>query len=138
MKTFVLISCVKTKLHHKAKARDLYISTLFRSMLAYATRLEPDGVFILSAKYGLLDLDTVIEPYEFTLKGKNDSLKREWAKHVLLQLSERADLNKDHFIILAGVDYREFITPHLASFEVPLEGLDFGSQLRRLKELVNE
>jgi hypothetical protein len=46
----------------------MYTSTLFRKMMAYAERLIPKSTFILSAKYGLLHPDTVIEPYEQTLK----------------------------------------------------------------------
>jgi hypothetical protein len=57
LKKIVLVSCVKSKLSHPAKARDLYISTLFKSNLEYACRQNPDGIYILSAKYGLLELD---------------------------------------------------------------------------------
>lgn len=138
MKKIALISCVKTKLPHKAKAKDLYISPLFKGYMAYAMKQEPDKIFILSAKYGLLDLDTEIEPYEFTLKGKPEKLKKEWAHKVLRQLSERADIQKDHFIILAGNDYRTYLIPYLSSYEVPLEGVPFFTQLKRLKELLDE
>jgi hypothetical protein len=62
-----IISCVKTKLDHTAKAKDLYISDLFRKNLAYAKKMKPDHIFILSAKYGLLGLDDRIAPYEKTL-----------------------------------------------------------------------
>ena len=48
----VLISCASKKLNHKAKAGDLYISQLFKSGLRYAKSLNPDKIFILSAKYG--------------------------------------------------------------------------------------
>jgi len=31
--------------------------------------------------------------------------------------------NQDHFIIfLAGMKYRKYLLPHLASYEIPLEG----------------
>ena len=42
MKKIVLISCVKTKLPHKAKAKDLYISSLFRYNLKFARQIKPD------------------------------------------------------------------------------------------------
>ena len=138
MKRIVLISCVKTKLPHKVKAKDLYISPLFKGYLAYAIKQKPDMIFILSAKYGLLDLDAEIEPYEYTLKGKPEKLKKEWAHKVLRQLSERADIRKDHFIILAGNDYRTHLIPSLFSYEVPLEGVPFFTQLKLLKELLDE
>jgi Family of unknown function (DUF6884) len=33
----------------------MYISPLFQKMMAYAEGLNPKGIFILSAKYGLLN-----------------------------------------------------------------------------------
>jgi len=52
MKKIVLISCASKKLEVKAKAADLYTSALFKLNLKYARKLKPDGIFILSAKYG--------------------------------------------------------------------------------------
>jgi len=57
MAKIVLISCSSKKSAHKSKAKNLYISTLFRLSLAYAKKLKPDKIFILSAKYGLLNLN---------------------------------------------------------------------------------
>jgi hypothetical protein len=65
----ILISCVKKKLPHRAKAQDLYISTLFRLNLDYARSLKPDAIYILSAKYGLVSLDQAIDPYDITLNN---------------------------------------------------------------------
>lgn len=79
MKKAVLISCVSKKLPHKAKAKDLYISPLFKLNLAYAQSLNPDVIYILSAKYVLLDLDAEIEPYDETLNNISSSQVRAWA-----------------------------------------------------------
>lgn len=132
MQKIVLIACASQKLPHKAKARDLYVSTLFEKSLAYAGQLKPDAIFILSAKHGLLDPDTEIEPYNLTLNTMSASQVRSWAEKVLGQLTERADLQRDHFIFLAGMKYRIYLTPHLHSYEVPLEGLPIGKQLQFL------
>lgn len=68
-----VIPCSAAKLDHAAPARDLYTGTMFRHTLANVERmaavdnaegLGPARVLILSARYGLIDLDTVIEPYE--------------------------------------------------------------------------
>lgn len=80
MRTIVLISCVSKKQAHKAKVKDLYISPLFRKNLAYAQKLKPDMIYILSAKYGLLDLDTEIEPYDLTLNNMPSNEIKSWAK----------------------------------------------------------
>lgn len=132
MKKIVLISCVSKKKPHKAKAEELYLGPLFAGNLRYARSLSPDAIFILSAKYGLLELDTEIEPYDVTLKDMSSAQVRAWANDVVEQLGKLTDLQSDHFIFLAGDRYRKHIIPHLASYEVPLQGMAIGKQLQYL------
>ncbi len=136
-KKIVLISCVKSKLTIPAKAKDLYTSDLFRSALQYAYFLKADKIFILSAKYGLVELDQVIAPYEMTLKTIGEPQKRAWANTVINALRQKTNLQSDLFIILAGKDYRKFLLPSLKHYQVPLEGLAFGQQLHELKRRVS-
>lgn len=136
MAKIVLISCVSKKLNHKAKARDLYISPFFKKNLRYARFLNPDKIFILSAKYGLLKLDEVIEPYDKTLNKMPSKEVKEWANSVLNQLRKVSNLNEDEFIFLAGNNYRKFLLPHIKHYEIPMEGLTIGKQLKWLKERV--
>jgi len=63
MKKIILIACVSKKGDKKAKAKDIYISSLFTNSLAYAYSLNPDKIFILSALHHLLDLEKEIEPF---------------------------------------------------------------------------
>ena len=134
MNTIVLISCVSKKLPDKARAKDLYISPLFRMNLKYAQHFSPQKVFILSAKYGLVRLDEEIEPYDVTLNKMSACERRIWAAQVVSQLRAHSDLGNDHFVILAGKKYRQHLLPHLKSYEVPLAGLPIGKQLQFLKE----
>lgn len=134
MAKIALISCVSKKRLHKAKAKDLYISPLFKQNLAYAKSLNPDKIFILSAKYGLLDLEGEIEPYDLTLNQMHSEAIKEWASRVIEQLSKVADFENDAFVFLAGSRYRKFIIPHIKKYEIPLKGLSIGKQLRFLKE----
>ena len=133
MKNIVLIACASKKRPHKAKAKDLYISALFQGNLAYARSLKPEAIYILSAKYGLLDLDTEIEPYDVTLNSMSARQVEAWASMVLEQLGKRTDIENTHFIFLAGMKYRKYLIPHLCCFEAPLEGLPIGKQLQFLK-----
>jgi len=91
-------------------------------------------VFILSAKYGLVPLDEAIEPYDVTLNKMSARERRHWAAKVISQLQQHCDLENDHFVILAGKKYRQYLLPHLRSYEVPLAGLPIGKQLQFLKE----
>lgn len=136
MKRIVLISCVKTKLNHPAKAEDLYISDLFVKNLAYAKKLKPDHIFILSAKYGLIQLNDRIAPYEKTLNQMPVHERQTWASGVISELRKYANLDQDGFIILAGEKYREFLLPHMRNYKIPFEGLSFGNQLKALKKVL--
>ncbi|WP_083499358.1 DUF6884 domain-containing protein [Thioalkalivibrio nitratireducens] len=131
----VLISCVSQKLPHRAKARDLYVSTLFKLNLKYANSLSPNEIYVLSAKHGLLELERELEPYEQTLNNMRTADIKEWANNVLRQFRSVASLEEAEFIFLAGDKYRKYLLPHIKNAVVPLEGLRIGEQLQRLKDL---
>ena len=134
----VLIACASKKREVPAPARDLYLSALFMKSLAYADSLEPDAIYILSAKHGLLEQDEVVAPYDETLNDKSAAEVRAWAEWVRGQLEAKTDPKLDHYTILAGMSYRKYLVTHLAHVLVPLEGLGIGKQLQRLDQLVRE
>ena len=134
MARITLISCVSKKLKVRAKAKDIYISPLFKYYLRYAKSLNPDKIFVLSAQYGLLDLEKEIEPYNKTLLKMSSKEIKEWADNVLNQLKEVSDLVNDEFIFLAGDKYRKYLIPSISNYKVPLKGLGIGKQLKYLKE----
>ncbi|RPJ71623.1 MAG: hypothetical protein EHM20_14475 [Alphaproteobacteria bacterium] len=133
MAKIVLISCVKKKLPYKSKAKELYVSTLFKYNLKYARSLSPDKIFILSAKYGLVDSEAEIEPYDKCLITKSSKEIKEWADCVINQIKKEADLEEDEFIFLAGKKYRKYLLPHISNYQIPLEGLKIGEQIQYLK-----
>jgi len=138
LKRVILISCSSKKLKHKSKAEDLYVSTLFKLSLAYAKKLQPHKIFILSAKYGLLELGRRIEPYNQTLNKMPAKEIRKWAEKVIKSLSQKADPSRDEFIFLAGEKYRKYLIGHIVHCKVPLLGLGIGNQLKYLKSEIND
>ena len=136
-KRIVLISCVSQKLPCRAKARDLYTSTLFMLNLKYAEKLEPDEIFVLSAKHGLLGMEKEIEPYEQTLNNMRASEIKAWANHVIEQLQDVCSIEDSEFTFLAGDKYRKYLLPHIRNHKIPLKGLRIGQQLQKLKELTS-
>ena len=136
MKKIILISCASKKINKKTKAQDLYISALFQKNLKYAKSLNPDKIFILSAKYGLLKLDEEVEPYDKTLNKMRSYEIKEWANSVLSQLQKVVDLNKDEFVFLAGNNYRKFLLSGIKNYKIPMLGLGIGKQLKWLKEKI--
>lgn len=134
----VLISCVSLKLDIPATAHDMYISELFKKSLKYAKFQNPDKIFVLSAKYGLLPMDKVIEPYNKTLNSMTVFEKREWSAMVLKQLIECTNVNEDEYIFLAGENYRKYILGSIKKYSIPMIGLGIGKQLKFLKANTNE
>jgi hypothetical protein len=111
----------------------MYQSDLFKKCLAYARSLHPDQIFVLSAKYGLLDLHREIDPYDETLNQRTIGEIKQWAAGVIEQLRKISDLEKDRFTFLAADRYRRFLIPHLSHCEIPMRGLGIGKQLQFLK-----
>lgn len=106
----ILISCVKKKKTSKDKAKYLYISSLFQKYWQFAQILNPDKIFILSAKHGLLDPEQVIEPYDESLNTMNTANKKIWANNVLNQMRDFGlNIEQDEFTILAGKNYRQYL-----------------------------
>jgi hypothetical protein len=134
MNRIVLISCVSMKLNKETKAKDLYISPLFKMNYAYAESLKPSAIYILSAKYGLVHPDTVIPPYEQTLNTMKSTEVKDWALDVIDQMEGKIDFQKDEIIFLAGERYRKLLMPLCRNAKVPLEGLGIGKQLGWLKK----
>lgn len=149
MRQIVLIACVSKKSDKKTKAKDLYISPLFRYSLAYALALKPDKIFILSALHHLLELDREIEPYNVTLsnvskkkrkpglKVLNSTEKKEWGKKIVEMLSAEADLKEDKFLILAGQEYIKPIVSSLNNYEDVLNGVLLFDRVPLLKQKLN-
>jgi hypothetical protein len=145
MKTIILVSCSSKKATLKCEAEEMYTSTLFKSSLSYAKKLQPDVIYVLSAKYGLLSLNEVIKPYNVTLAiapiaNRKEGLvvldgtsKKAWGVNVIKQLSAVADLQKDQFIFLAGKAYVKPLKDHLQFVEEPLMGMRQGERMSFLK-----
>lgn len=130
----IFISCVKQKLSKRAKAKDMYISSFFKKQLEYAKCLKPKNIFILSAKYGVLELDDVIEPYEKTLNNFSEREKKFWAYKCFKQLKKKKVDFKEKTVFLAGNNYRKYLMRKFSDVETPLKGLGIGEQLKFLKE----
>lgn len=129
-----LVGCGKKKLDRAAPARELYTGPLFRAALRYAEAMC-DRVFVLSAKHGLLDIDTVVEPYDLRLPGLSKEDRRAWSSFVAGQLVGEALCDPDpiEVVALAGRDYCAALSlPDGWTLTEPLFGLQVGERLRWL------
>ena len=92
-KKIILISCVSQKLSHRAKAKDLYISTLFTLNRKYAEKLNPDKIFVLSAKHGLLDMEQEIEMLKSLYRNATDEEEDPDAEDNIVPLFDKDKLH---------------------------------------------
>lgn len=130
-----LIGCTSSKLETPCRAVDMFsASVYFNLRLEYCKKNNIDKIFILSSKYGLLELDDVIEPYDCYLKTMSKEYRSEWDEKVLNQLKSKTDIINDEFVLLAGVPYVENLCKHLKHTYNPVEGLGIGRQLKYFKE----
>ncbi len=117
-RTHFLISCGKNKQPVRAPAAQLYTSPRFHLSVALPRRLGfPFSV--LSAKHGLLEPDTLVEPYDASLASLSREERRVWAENVFTQLVT-AHPNVRRFVFLADDDYRDDIVPMLQERKVDI------------------
>jgi len=130
----VVIGCGAAKLNEPAKAKDLYTGQLFKLNLEYAEKFYPNTArFIFSAKYGFVETDEVLEPYN-TRIGKPGSLTKPEIKMSAIHKG----IIGARVILLAGRDYQKALRDCFAEFEVPFEGLQIGYRLQALNKALKE
>lgn len=127
----VFIGCVKLKNKGKLKAKDKYNSPLFKKELAYAKKLTSgNNIYILSAKYGIISLDTIIDDYDLTLNKCKEHDRQRWAYQVIKK-AENYGIKKDEKIIfLCGNNYSKYLKKYYKNFEDPTYGLSLGNTLK--------
>jgi len=146
-----LLNCTKTKKPYKCKAEEMYSdSQLFMVAKRFAEqRLGVDRICILSCKYGLLDMDTIIEPYNVTLQGSKKEEQAEFGLRVYKQLQSQEwfkDLKEIQFLTSEPYHWCliELLRDHNIYTHIHGAGLGMGykiqyfrNQVSRQKKLFN-
>ena len=130
----VLVGCVKSKVGHAAPAKDLYDSPLWRKRRRYA---EATGMpwAILSAEHGMIDPETILEPYDRYLGKESTLFRRRWSEDVSRQVLVRLnELRLSAVEIHAGAAYVDNglavrLNAQGVDVALPLKGLLIGQQL---------
>lgn len=125
----VFIGCGATKMKNACKARKMYVGNYVQLCLAYAqTFTTQDNIYILSAKYGVLPLEKVIEPYNKTLNNMNIQEKQDWKNMVIKQL-EDIGINKDtEVVFICGTNYYTLLEDYFTNYKLPLPKQGIGVQ----------
>ena len=131
------ITCGKAKRAETCEAKDMYISPLSKNKQLYLKLLYPNiPIYILSAKYGVLALTDIIEPYDKELPLRDCEQKTLWKAKVSKQLSKfRAD---EDIIFLGARHYYEPVDEYFEGNKTaPLLGLTPVFQNAKLLEGIN-
>ena len=135
-KTITLVSCGAQKVDGPIEAKDLYTGPLFIKSRKYA-ELISDTWFILSAKYGLLEIEKSVTTYDKTLNNMKKEEIKIWADRVFNELIKHIEPG-DTIIFLAGKQYRDFLLDKVKKagciIDIPMKGLRIGEQMQWLNE----
>lgn len=136
-----LVSCGQDKATQRSAARSLYISQLFKASLRYALQ-TCDDTYILSALHGLVELDTELDPYNFTMRELKGAEQNMWASQVLTRLFDRLPGLPLEIIGLAGRAYLDPLAAPLRERRIPLmlplDRLRVGQRLSWLKHAMGQ
>jgi hypothetical protein len=131
-----LVGCGASKASTRSWVRDLYTGTLVQRSIAYGERTCA-ATYILSALHGLVPLNTLLDPYNVTLKGQSQAARAAWAAKVAAELRQR-EPPPAHVVLLAGRDYRGPLVPLLEAagytLEAPLESRRIGEAVAWLNQ----
>lgn len=126
-----LISCGKAKQPGTHEAQNLYIGSYFKKVLAHAKE-QCDEVYILSAKYGLLDLTQIITSYELKITQLSKANRTLWGLGIIKQLRSK-ELHLEEIYLYAGKPYYEPLLPYLPNKHIMFEGLSMGYRMQAMK-----
>jgi hypothetical protein len=137
--TVAIVPCTSQKTEVGGRARDVWHGPHFELILAHA-EIFYDKVYIMSYKYGLIEPDFVIEPYDLDMRTAPTGEKLKWwwkMKQDIKALCETdpiliglytGDFERDRII-------REFLRNGVEQIIVPFEGLGIGQRQAAVYDL---
>ncbi|SFL38148.1 DUF6884 domain-containing protein [Geodermatophilus ruber] len=128
----VLVGCSSSKAPTPRPAAELFTGGAFGKARDLA-RSSGLPWYVLSAKWGLLDPDEVVAPYDVYLGDRSTEYRTAWGAWVVAQLADRHDLRGAVVEVHAGRTYCDPLAAPLAAagatLHQPLAGLRQGERL---------
>ncbi len=134
-----VVACGKLKIWNVKKdapsrvpAREAYIGPLTRLAIKYAEKFFPDSWVILSAKYGFVLPDEMVENYDKTFK--NVKVTDDLVLKLRRQAEEKGLLKHDIILVIGGRAYCDVCRRVFYDRKVlaPLEGRGLGEMIKIL------
>lgn len=128
----VLVGCSSSKAASARPAAELFTGATFAKARAHALATGCHW-YVLSAKWGLLDPDELVAPYDVYLADRPAQYRTAWGAWVVAQLADRQDLRGAVVEVHAGDEYCRPLAGPLtaagATLHEPLAGLRQGERL---------
>jgi len=135
-KVLIIIECSKEKLGYtgsiKAPAKMMYQGRLFKTVKEYAETMGFDYV-IISAKYGLVFPNEIIEGYEKVLKTAEDV---ERIRPIVEEKLKPILTNYKKILVIAGEKYRDVLRNLWDARFVTIKSKGYGDLCRIIKILI--
>ena len=145
MKSLCIVACGKKKIWDEnpdaesVKAENLYTGSFTRKCVEYAKKSDFDSWCILSAKYGLLFPDEVVQG-QYNECFHNKISNPMTLDELYLQIKSKELDKYEKAIILGGIYYTNMIKNLFKGIEVynPLNGCKgIGHMMKRLNDLID-
>lgn len=134
MKKLLITGCSKKKSNIPGRAKDVYQGQIFKKCLELATKKNYD-LRILSAKYGILNPNTIIYAYENVIKNKTDVTN---LFNLIHDKFEALQSQYQKILVVMGKKYRDVIESWFDErFEI-MEGRDYCDYVKKIKERIME
>ena len=145
MKSLCIIACGKKKIWDKnpeagpVKAENLYTGSFTRKCIEYTKKADFDSWCILSAKYGFLFPDEVVQG-QYSECFHNKTSNPITLENLFLQIKSKELDKYEKIIILGGNYYTDMVKKLFSEKEVfnPLNGCKgIGHMMKKLNDLIN-
>lgn len=133
--TIAIIPCTNQKSSIPGPAREVWQGQHFQLTLAH-TEIFYDKVYVMSFKYGMIEPDFRIEPYDLNIKYANARQKLEWWWKIRDDVKRIAEEDKPSLIAVYTGSFerdrlmREFVRNGVRQVILPWEGLGIGERMQ--------
>ena len=104
-----LLSCSKEKLSGAHSAAELYSSPFFQNNVNKLIE-TCDKVYVISGKFGLIELEFVMNNYDLYLGSLNHNDKLIWGNLVIKEFLNKNNITKeDKIVVVASNDYYDYV-----------------------------
>lgn len=136
MDRVAIIPCTNQKSTVPGPAREVWQGANFQLTLYHAEKYY-DRVFIMSYKYGLIEPDTLIEPYDIDLKTASAAERLEWWWTVREHIKKLAEEHPDLIAVYTGKFernrfLREFVRNGYRRLIIPWESDAIGQRMQKI------